>query len=218
MEKWLKEDRPSIWVSLKGKDLDYINKFIDFGFEMHRLKPGNEIVLNKWIRKSSKTLPVGPFGYFGVGGMCINEEGKVLCVRENYKTGPGPWKLPGGLYDVEKDRKLSDTAVREIFEETGVKAKFDHVINYRFVHKSYMFDAPDLYTNCRLTPETTDIHFDPVEIAEAAWIEPSVLAENQYPILRHAVEAELSGDPGISEEESTVRHIHTFYKRANDKE
>ena len=218
MEEWLEADRPSIWIKLHGKDLDFLNQFIDFGFTMHRLKKGNIIVLNKWIRKGSKTLPPGPFGYYGVGGMCINDEGKVLCVRENYKTGPGPWKLPGGLYDLEKDRKFSDTAIREVFEETGVRAKFDHLVNTRLVHSSAMFHAPDLYSIVRLTPLTTEIHFDPVEIADAQWVDLDVLAANPYPMLGLAVEAEKRGDKGFDEKEANVYHPHSIYLRKFDDE
>ena len=218
MGEWLESDRPSIWIKLKGKDLDYLNQFIDFGFTMHRLKKGNIIVLNKWIRKGSKTLPIGPYGYYGVGGMCINEEGKVLCVRENYKTGPGPWKLPGGLYDPEKDQKFSDTAIREVLEETGITAKFDHLVCSRVVHNSSMFHAPDFYSIVRLTPLTTEIHFDPVEIADAQWVDLDVLAANPYPMLGIAVEAERKGDRGYDEKLSNVFHPHAIYCRKFDEE
>ena len=213
MADWLEKDLPSMWIKLKGKDLDHLNQIIEFGFEMHRLKPGNVIVLNKWIRPGRKTLPIGPFGYFGVGGMCINKEGKVLCVRENYKKGPGPWKLPGGLYDLDKDRKLSDTAIREVFEETGIKAKFEHLVNSRFLPQSTMFRSPDLYTVCRLTPLTDEIKYDPVEIAEAAWIDPQILVDQGYPMMRYAVEAEKAGDIGYEEVEHDVYGFHAIYKR-----
>lgn len=213
LEKWKKQKSPSIWVKLQGNDLEHVKKFIDHGFELHRIENSNAIFMNKWIRPGKKTLPIGPFGYFGVGGMCINKEGKLLCIRENYKSGPGQWKLPGGLFDIEKDKKFSDTAIREVYEETGIRAKFDHVINARFNAKSVMFGAPDLYTIVRLSPLTTEITKDPSEIAEAAWIDPQELVKQGYPMNKFAIDTEKEGDIGYTEFDSDVHSPHTIYMR-----
>jgi len=213
MEEWQKVDSPSIWIKLRGKDLDHINTFLNFGFTMHRLKENNVIVLNKWIRTYSNTLPLGPYGYFGVGALCINSEGHALCVRENFKQGPGPWKLPGGLFDPHKDGKLSDTAIRECFEETGIKAKFDHVVSQRFLLKSGLFGHPDLYTICRLTPVSEEIKFDPVEIFDCKWVDLSELSNNPYPLLRYTIEAEKVGEEGVKEYLENYRGEHFIYMR-----
>lgn len=208
MDEWKKDDRPSIWVKLHGKDLDHINVLLSTGFEIHRTKPGNIIVLNKWIREYSKKLPLPPFAYLGVGGMCINEEGKILAVRENYKTGPGPWKLPGGLYDPSKDRKISDTAVREVMEETGIKAEPMYLVNSRFLHKGGTFSAPDLYSIFRLRPLTNEIKFDPVEIYDSQWVDPEEFKKVGYQQLIWAVQSQERNEVGFAEHDTIFRNNH----------
>ena len=61
------------------------------------------------------------------------------------------WKLPGGL--VEHNESIGDAAVREVWEETGVKTKFVSILGFRELLK-YQFDQQDLYFVCFL--ETVD--------------------------------------------------------------
>ena len=211
IEEWKKANRPSIWITLRGSDLQFLSKFVDYGFKIHRTKPDNVLVLYKWIRDGPCTVPASPFSYLGVGGLCINKENKILAIRENYISGPGPWKLPGGFYDREKDRKLSDTAVREVFEETGIKAKFDHVVIQRFLHQG-QFKCCDIYTICRLSPIEEEIKRDPNEIAECRWITVEEFTKEVSPLLKYAVEAEMRGDKGLKEVETNY-HNHIVYMR-----
>ena len=198
---WVSNDSPSIWVKLSGKDLDFLNKFLSYGFIMHRIKPGNVLVLNKWIRKSSMTLPPAPFSYVGIGVLCVNHEGKILAVRENYKSGPGPWKFPGGLFDTRKDKKLSDGAMRECFEETGVKTRFDQVVAARLNVCSRMFHSMDIYYVCKLIPENEDIHFDPIEIADCQWVDYSVLMEGATQLTKLVLPKAIKAEHGFHEKE-----------------
>ena len=43
------------------------------------------------------------------------------------------WKLPGGL--VETGETIEDACVREVWEETGVKCKFQSVVAFRELTK-----------------------------------------------------------------------------------
>ena len=176
-----------------------------------QLNTDNVLVLYKWIRDGPCTVPASPFSYLGVGWLCINKENKILAIRENYISGPGPWKLPGGFYDREKDRKLSDTAVREVFEETGIKVKFDHVVIQRFLHQG-QFKCCDIYTICRLSPIEEEIKRDPNEIAECRWITVEEFTKEVSPLLKYAVEAEMRGDKGLKEVETNY-HNHIVYMR-----
>lgn len=181
---WLAKDTPSIWIRLKRKDLDHLNFFLSHGFKMHRIKNENTIVLNRWLREREYTLPPSPFCYIGVGAVCFNKEGKILAVRENYKTKPGPWKFPGGLYDTKKDKKLSDAVIRECFEETGIRVHFDHLINARITMNSSLFHQMDIYISCKVIPDTEEIKFDPVEIFDCKWITPEELLSNSTQITK----------------------------------
>ena len=192
-------DVPSVWVTLAGEDLDYLNIFLKRGFSLHRIKPGNVLVLNRWIREHSFTLPPAPYAYLGLGALCYNDKGQVIAVRENYKTGPGPWKLPGGLYDPRKDKKLSDAAVRECFEETGIEADFECVVCQRFTPVAQMFHKQDVYTICRLRARTTEIKYDPVEIADCKWWDPKELLEVVPSVVRAFMEPAMNNKHGSKE-------------------
>lgn len=60
--------------------------------------------------------------------------------------------------------------MREVFEETGVKTKFQSVLGFREVQK-FKFGQADLYFVCMLeaTDEKIDIQM-PDEVARAEWI------------------------------------------------
>ena len=189
INQWMEEDSPSLWIRLKDNDLSFLVDFMKYDFKMHRIKNGNILVLNKWIRKTSYTLPPAPFSYLGVGVLCYNHEGKVLAVRENYKTGPGPWKFPGGLFDPTKDKNLSQGAIRECLEETGIHAKFEYVALQRFCMNSSCFHYPDIYSVCKLTPLTEEIKYDPVEIADCQWLDPQELIDKGHPFAKPLLEA-----------------------------
>ena len=57
------------------------------------------------------------------------------------------WKLPGG--HVESNESIGDAAVREVWEETGVKTKPVGILGFREL-LDYRFDQPDLYFICML--------------------------------------------------------------------
>lgn len=199
LSQWIEEDSPSIWIRLTGKDLDHVNYFLQNGFKMHRIKNESTLVLNRWIRTKSYSLPPAPFCYLGVGAMCIDDKNQVLALRENYKTGPGNWKLPGGLFEKTKDKKLSDAAVRELFEETGIRGEFQYVAMQRFSMKGPMFKGSDIYTICRLKPLTTEIHFDPIEIAECRWLPIEEFLSNTHPVAKEIVSHALKTVEGFRE-------------------
>jgi 8-oxo-dGTP pyrophosphatase MutT (NUDIX family) len=51
----------------------------------------------------------------------------VLLIQE--VTGPRLWKLPGGLMDPKET--IKEAVIREVYEETGVCAKFEGILGFR---------------------------------------------------------------------------------------
>lgn len=64
----------------------------------------------------------------GVGGV-LWYKNKVLLVQRKHNPGKGMWTIPGGY--VDHGEPLADAVVREIQEETGIKAKPLSIIGLR---------------------------------------------------------------------------------------
>ena len=76
----------------------------------------------------------------------------MLCIQERRPSMEfgALWKLPGGL--VENGESIQEAAVREVWEETGVKANFLSILGFRELMK-YQWGQSDLYFVCVLEPE-----------------------------------------------------------------
>jgi ADP-ribose pyrophosphatase YjhB (NUDIX family) len=59
-----------------------------------------------------------------------DKEGKILIVKRNLKPGINKWSLPGGF--VELDETPGFACLRELEEETGIKAKIKRLIGIYF--------------------------------------------------------------------------------------
>ena len=84
--------------------------------------------------------------------MLNHDRTKLLCIQEQKPpTELGRlWKLPGGL--VEAGESIEQAVVREVWEETGVKAKFTSILGFRELLQ-YQWGQQDLYFACLLQTE-----------------------------------------------------------------
>ncbi len=124
----------------------------------------------------------------GVRAVAVDAEGRVMLVRHTYLAG---WWLPGG--GVDRGETTGDAAVRELFEETGLKAtapgnlvsvhsnerffRGDHVLVYRF----------DAFEPGELTHRG--------EIAETGWFHPSALPADAHRSTRSRLKEMFDGAP-----------------------
>ena len=81
--------------------------------------------------------------YVGVGGLVLNDEGKVLLIEE-YRSQFDKtfWKIPGGM--VDPGEKLGEACAREVLEETGIEAEVEGIIGIKEM-LGYSFGRADLY-------------------------------------------------------------------------
>ena len=61
-----------------------------------------------------------------IAGCLIIRDNKILMVKEAKKKCYGQWNFPAG--HVEEHEKITDAAIREVYEETGCKVKLKGVL------------------------------------------------------------------------------------------
>lgn len=102
----------------------------------------------------------------GVGGVVISK-GKVLLVRRIRGEDSGEWAIPGGF--VEQKETIDDAILREISEETGIKAKVKGLIAVR--NRIYK-DENSAYFIFLLEAENEIINLEKAEVDKVKFFEP----------------------------------------------
>lgn len=164
-------DKSSIWIEVPMMRARLIEDMVDLGFHFHHAH-GTKAKLNLWLREDIPSkVPEFATHHVGVGAVVINSKDEILCVRELRKNYM-PWKVPTGLSELGES--ITDAAVREVLEETGVPTKFHSVLSFRHTH-GMANGRSDLFFVCRLVPiEDDGVIPTPkpqeCEIAEAMWL------------------------------------------------
>lgn len=65
----------------------------------------------------------------------VSNEFKFLFIKRKKDPGKDMWALPGGHFEVEKDKRIVECASRELQEETGLVVENLKFLNY--------YDLPD---------------------------------------------------------------------------
>ncbi|MCY0901419.1 MAG: NUDIX hydrolase [Firmicutes bacterium] len=112
------------------------------------------------------------WGDFSIGvGALVLRDGALLLVRRKQDPGKGLWTNPGGY--AEQAEPLSETVVREVYEETGIRAMAREIVAVRdltrSVHNLYVVFAMD-YVEGTATP-------DGVEVDDAGFFTPQQMAD-----------------------------------------
>lgn len=157
------------WLELRGEQLALAPLALAHGFRCHHCHD-SQLMLVKRLQPEAY-LPLAATHSIGVGGAVFRANGDILLVREQplAQQAPGYWKLPGGM--VEPKEHLADAVVREVQEETGVRARFERLISIRHHHQG-QFGASNFYMVALLTALSEQLVADPKEIAELAWVAP----------------------------------------------
>ncbi|XP_056134128.1 nucleoside diphosphate-linked moiety X motif 6 [Lampris incognitus] len=195
LSQWKVEGKMAVWLHVPISLSRCAAAASAHGFSFHHAKP-NQAVLALWLGQGQSRLPGFATHQIGVAGAVVDESnGKVLVVQDKNKT-KNAWKFPGGLSDPGEN--IGETAVREVYEETGIRSEFQSLLSIRQQHNHPgAFGMSDMYIICRLSPLTYDIHFCTQECLRCEWLDLAELAETNETtpittrvarLLRHGLE------------------------------
>lgn len=91
----------------------------------------------------------------------IEREGKVLMVKRAIQPGYGLWSIPGGY--VDRGEVVEEAAVREVWEETGLKVEIQRMVGLFSEHEHpvvvAVFAAREVGGSLKAGSETLELGF-----------------------------------------------------------
>ncbi|XP_065693859.2 nucleoside diphosphate-linked moiety X motif 6 [Patagioenas fasciata] len=212
LARWRHEGRIAVWLRVPILQSGLAAAAAAQGFTFHHAEPGSS-TLTLWLGEGPSRLPGFATHQLGVAGAVLDEStGKVLVVQDRNKT-INAWKFPGGLSNPGED--IGDTAVREVFEETGIKSEFKSILSIRQQHKHPgAFGQSDMYIICRLQPSSFNISFCKEECLRCEWMDLQELAQTKHatPITSNVAKLLLYGyREGFDRIDITMREFPAVY-------
>ncbi|CAA6826464.1 MAG: MutT domain protein-like, partial [uncultured Sulfurovum sp.] len=155
-----------LWIDLNSKQAEHISIALQMGFEFHNCE-ATRTTLTYQVTKDAY-IPVAPTHTIGVGAVVINDKNELLMVRDRIHTSRSLYKLPGGM--LEPSQSLEEGVVREVWEETGIKAKLIKMVSILNSHP-FTFNKSNMYIVFQLAAEDFEIDVvDTGEIEFALWM------------------------------------------------
>ncbi len=163
---WTQQQFKVVWLPIKPSFANLIETALAAGFDYHHTDQ-NILMMTKRLEDDANVPPYATHT-IGAGAVVISGN-KILAVveRNHAQTKPNYFKLPGGM--LERGEHIADGAVREVFEETGIKTQFQGVVCFRHHHVG-QFQTSNIYAVCKLKPMSFDIDMDEVELYKAQWL------------------------------------------------
>jgi 8-oxo-dGTP pyrophosphatase MutT (NUDIX family) len=195
LQAWAEAGHYVVWLELPTDKARLIPEAIETGFTFHHT--GENYVSLSYRLQPDAFVPVFATHYIGAGGVVLNARDELLVVVERHRGDRSRpyYKLPGGA--LHPGEHLVDAVIREVYEETGVRAQFEALVCFRHWH-GYRYGKSDIYFVCRLSPVSEEIVIQAAEIDECQWMPVQHYLANEYVsvfnkrIVKHALE-----DPGV---------------------
>eukprot|EP00878_Enallax_costatus_P032166 GHUV01035277.1.p1 GENE.GHUV01035277.1~~GHUV01035277.1.p1 ORF type:complete len:254 (+),score=37.71 GHUV01035277.1:51-812(+) len=149
LKAWSEQGKRGVWLKIPRELSQLIPIAVEPGFTFHHAEQ-DHVMMTKWLPEDlGNTLPPNASHQVGVGAIVVNSRQEMLVVQEanGPLRGQGFWKMPTGL--VMEGEDLIDAVEREVFEETGIRAKFKSIIAIRQAH-GFAFGKSDLFFCCGL--------------------------------------------------------------------
>ncbi|XP_013391604.1 nudix hydrolase 8 [Lingula anatina] len=164
---WSKEAVRGVWVKIPLDMATLVPICAKHKFVYNHAKP-SYVMMTRWLPQDEENcIPPYANQYLGCAGFVVNSEKKLLVIQEKYHVQK-MWKLPGGLADTGED--IGEAAEREVFEETGVRCKFQSIICFRHMHK-FRHGLDDFYFICLMEPMSKEITKCDREISACCWMD-----------------------------------------------
>ncbi|XP_023128358.1 nucleoside diphosphate-linked moiety X motif 6 [Amphiprion ocellaris] len=210
--QWKADGKVAVWLRVPISLSRCAAAASAHGFTFHHAK-NDHTVLALWLGEGESRLPGFATHQIGVAGAVVDESsGKVLVVQDRNKT-KNAWKFPGGLSDPGEN--IGATAVREVFEETGVRSEFRSLLSIRQQHNHPgAFGMSDMYIICRLSPLTYEINFCTQECLRCEWLDLGELAKTNdtTPITTRIARLLLHGlEHGFNRVDLTMEELPAVY-------
>lgn len=194
LDAWTREGLKLAWLEIPIRRGELLRDALDLGFTTHHCRSDTLTLVKRLVEGAC--IPDACTHSIGAGGLVLSRDRHILVVLEKRDRieRPQHLKLPGGM--VERGEHLADAAVREVFEETGIRTKFRGLVGMRHHHRG-QFGASNIYAVCRLSPINRDIRLDGEELEKALWmpVDDYLARDATSPFNRRVVEAALAADP-----------------------
>lgn len=127
----------------------------------------------------------------GVGAVILDGEGRVLLALRRRAPEAGCWSIPGGKVDFME--RLEDAAVREVYEELGVRVRIERLLcltDHLLPEEGQHWVAPAYLARIE---GGEPVNREPEALGDVRWFEAGALPENLTITTRKALEALRAG-------------------------
>jgi 8-oxo-dGTP pyrophosphatase MutT (NUDIX family) len=196
LQAWAAAGLKVAWLELPVSQARLIPIATEAGFSFHHTDEDTLTLTHRL--DPAAFVPAYATHYIGAGGVVLNPRRELLVVTEQHRRDMSRpyYKLPGGA--LHPGEHLVDAVIREVYEETGVQAKFEALVCFRHWH-GYRYGKSDIYFICRLSPLSEEIAIQQDEIEESLWMPVKSYLESEYvSVFNKRIVAAALDSPGVT--------------------